>query len=100
MFEIIDGILAGRWFQGLSPFRCVVDKAHPKLCIITGGNVSGKSLLRKVIHTQYSSRKIEYISVSQEARCSSSGIERAFIYGSEEDESTGYNSVKTLLAAI
>ncbi len=100
MFEVIEDIIAGRWFKVPSPFHCTLEKAHPKLCIITGPNTAGKSLLRKIIHSRYSDRKMEYMSVSQEQRCSSKGLQRLMVYGTEEDESTGYNSVKMLLKAI
>lgn len=100
MFDVIDDVAAGKWFNGPSPFRCSVQKAHPKLCVITGPNTAGKSLLRKVVHNRYADRKMEYMSVSQEQRCTSSGLPRLMIYGTEQDESTGYNSVKMLLKAI
>ena len=100
MFDVIDDIVVGRWFKSPSPFRCAVEKAHPKLCVITGPNTSGKSLLRKVIHNRYHERKMEYMAVSQEQRCSSTGIQRLMVYGTETDESTGYNSIKMLLKAI
>jgi hypothetical protein len=100
MFDVIDDIVAGKWFKQPSPFRCVVEKGHPKLCVITGPNTSGKSLLRKVIHNRYADRKMEYMAVSQEQRCASHGIQRLLIYGTETDESTGYNSVKMLLKAF
>jgi predicted ATPase len=100
MIDFIDDIVAGRWFKSPSPFRCVVQKAHPKLCVITGPNTSGKSLLRKVIHNRYADRKWHYINLSQEGRCNSNGGLRLFVYGTETDESTGYNSVKMFLKMI
>ena len=100
MFDVIDDVAAGKWFNGQSPFRCAVQKAHPKLCVITGPNTAGKSLLRKVVHNRYADRKMEYMSVSQEQRCTSSGLQRLMVYGTESDESTGYNSIKMLLKAI
>lgn len=100
MFDVIDSVVTGRWFKEPSPFRSVVSQGHPKLCVITGPNTAGKSLLRKVVHNRYSDAKIEYMSVSQEQRCDSHGIQRIMIYGTEQDESTGYNSVKMLLKAF
>jgi len=46
--------------------------------------------------------KIEFMSTSQSERCSreSNGIQRAVIYGSESDDSTGYNSIKILKKMI
>ena len=100
MFDIIDNILNGRWFKEPSPFQSHLERGHPKLCVITGQNTTGKSVLRKIIHNHYYDRNIEYMSISQEQKCSGSGIERVLIYGTEQDESTGYNSVKTILKAI
>lgn len=100
MNDFITDIISGRWFKEPSPLRCDVQYGHPKLCVITGPNTSGKSLLRKIIHNRYSERKWQYVNVSQEGRCASSGIQRLFLYGTETDESTGYNSVKMLLKAI
>ena len=100
MFSLIENILNGRWFKEPSPFRCKLEKNHSKLCVITGPNASGKSLLRKILHNHHHDKKIEYIVTSQEKRCASSGIERVLIYGSDEDESTGCNSIKTLLKVI
>ena len=100
MYDVIDAVATGRWFKEPAPFRCIVQKAHPKLCVITGPNMAGKSLLRKVIHNQYHDRQMEYISVSQEQRCSSTGLQRLMVYGTETDESTGYNSIKMLLKAF
>ncbi len=96
MFDLIDGVNDGRWFKEPSPFRCVVQKADHRVCVITGPNVAGKSLLRKVLHNHYEDAKISYKAISQEGRCASVGIQRLLVYGTEQDESTGYNSVKML----
>lgn len=100
MFELIQTVSEGRWFKAPSPFRCVTQQAHPNVCIITGPNMSGKSLLRKVLHNHYDDQGISYKPVSQEGRCSSTGIQRLWVYGTETDESTGYNSVKMVRKAV
>lgn len=100
MNDFITDIIDGRWFKEPSPFRCDVQCGHPKLCVITGPNTSGKSLLRKVIHNRYADRKWQYINLSQEGRCDSKGGMRLFVYGTETDESTGYNSIKMFLKMI
>lgn len=100
MIDIVSDIIGGRWFKPPSLFRCSVQWGHPRVCVITGPNGSGKSLLRKSIHNRYHERKMHYIHLSQEGRCTSSGLQRVWVYGSEEDESTGYNSVKMLLNMI
>ncbi len=95
----IEDIVASRWFRDPSPFRCRVDWGHPRLTVITGDNASGKSLLRKILSNEYRDQGIEFIHTSQTGRARS-GIERMFIYGSEEDDSTGFNSVRTLLGVL
>ncbi len=72
---------------------------NPKLCIIIGPNASGKSLIRKVMTAEYHYSKKFLLHLSQEAR-TTSGIPRAFIYGTEEYDSTGYNSIRTFITAI
>lgn len=100
MIDIIKGIVEGRWFKEPSPFRCSLQIGHPKLCVITGKNASGKSVIRKILHNHHDDHKLKYMVLSQEGRCASGGFERLFLYGTEKDESTGYNSVKMLLKAI
>ena len=81
------------------PFSCHLTLGHPTLAVMTGPNVSGKSLARKVLYHIHKDSKIEYIHTSQQAR-STGGIMRAFMYGDEAEESTGYNSIGTLLGAF
>lgn len=95
MIDAIKEATQSRWFQNQSPFRNFLHLHHTKLCLIIGPNASGKSLLRKLIHNFYIDHEIGLITLSQSARCQS-GIERAVIYGSEADDSTGYNSVNAL----
>ena len=95
--KVLEEVLAGRWFQPDSPLTHKFTLSNEKLVVVTGGNASGKSLFRKILAAHYKDRNL--IHVSQEGR-TKSGIQRAFMYGSEEDDSTGYNSVKTLLKAI
>ena len=100
MLELISSVAASRWFQDPSPFKCAVQPGHSRLCVITGPNASGKSLVRKILAARYRQMGTEYIHTSQEKRSSSSGIQRVFIYGDEAEDSTGFNSVKMVLTAI
>ena len=94
MHDILEAVKNSAVFDHANKFfRFTMHLAHPKLCIITGINGSGKSLLRKVIHANYSNRNIFLMHLSQEGRCRSE-IFRSMIYGNEEDDSTGYNSVR------
>ncbi len=97
MQEIVDSIIQGRWFSGeTAPFKCSLTWDNPKLVIITGPNACGKSVLRKILHNRASEAKLMYVNTSQEGRIQSSGLERLMLYGTETDDSTGYNSVKQL----
>lgn len=71
------------------------------LCLVLGDNASGKSMLRKLL-TEVGRKhepRIGSIHTSMSARCSS-GIARLAMYGSEDDDSTGYNSAHTVEGAI
>lgn len=99
MHEIMKIVETGRWIGGESPIVGQFRYNDPKICVITGPNTSGKSLLRKIFHSRYDDKGIEFIHLSQAGRCEG-GIKSAMIYGSERDESTGCNSLKTVLTAI
>jgi AAA15 family ATPase/GTPase len=81
----------------------VVEMSHccnnSKLTVITGNNASGKSVLRKIISNKFYDSKIEFINLSLAGRCES-GIVKGMIYGTETDESSGYNSTKSVFTAI
>lgn len=70
------------------------------LMVVTGANAAGKSLLRRYIQmTARREYQIECIHISQEGR-STEGIMRAFVYGAEDYNSTGYISCHSLTGAI
>lgn len=94
--EVIDSV----WFSKESPFVAQLHVGHPKLTIVTGPNASGKSFFRKVLISKHQyNYKLQTIHLSQAGRCQG-GIVRAFLYGNEEDDSTGFNSAHTLVTAI
>lgn len=95
MLEMLNDIASSILFTNDSPFRMSIQPGNGKLIVITGDNCSGKSLLRKLLHCDYDDNKIKFMHFSQAGR-SRSGIERQFIYGTEEDDSTGHNSVKLI----
>ena len=82
-------------------FKCFNFENNPdsKMFIIYGDNSSGKSLIYKVIKQVLKTKSV----ASREANMSnrtSSGISRAFIYGDENEQSTGvtsFNVVKKCL---
>lgn len=70
-----------------------------RMVVGVGENASGKSFFRRLVQGMCQRDEVECIAVSVEGRCYSSPM-RPFIYGSEEWQSTGENSVNTVLAGI
>lgn len=99
LHDILGIVEKTRWMGENSPIVANIRYSNPKVCVITGPNVSGKSLLRKIINVHHRENKVEFIHLSQAGRCES-GIMKAMIYGNEQDDSTGYNTLKTMLTAI
>lgn len=99
LFDLVETVAQGRWFKDPSPFRVTFEKKHPVISVVTGPNASGKSLLRKVLSAICNDQKTEYIALSQCGR-REGGIMNALIYGNDEDESTGTNTVDTFLKMI
>ncbi len=77
-------------------------KTDAPILVVTGPNAAGKSLFRKyvqmLIKNDYDEIN-ECIHLSQQGRATA-GFQRAFIYGSEDDESTGAISCHTFETAI
>jgi hypothetical protein len=99
LHDILGIVEKTRWMGENSPIIANIRYSNPKVCVITGPNVSGKSLLRKIINVHHRENKVEFIHLSQAGRCES-GIMKSMIYGNEQDDSTGYNTLKTMLTAI
>lgn len=69
--------------------------------ILSGPNATGKSLVRKVLRTVCREARLELIETSMQGRTSGEDrIQRLMVYGSEEEASTGVNSVKTTMKLI
>jgi hypothetical protein len=102
MATMIEMLEDAQKFKVMSIFEHQLQPANPKLCIVTGKNVSGKSLLRKVLHNCHHDANVEYIHLSQSARCGNGGLGamRSMVYGSEIDDSTGYNSTSVVTTAL
>ena len=70
---------------------------HP-ICIITGENASGKSLVRRAVQQACRSSTIWMINASMEARGGippeDGGVAKKLLYGNELEESTGYCSAR------
>lgn len=74
-----------------------------KLIVVTGENASGKSFFRRIVRGVCRRAEVECIHISMEARSgdgSSFGGLRPFVYGDENQQSTGENSAGTVLGGI
>lgn len=102
--QIIDGTLGLEYFSDPNPAIDVVwgngfEEDSAKLVLAVGENASGKSFYRRVVKSWCDINKLECIDLSMERR-GSGGIERAFIYGDENSESTGNITIKSVQGAI
>lgn len=85
--------------NNLPAIETTLDEGKSKLVIVSGDNASGKSLIRRVVHSKLHKKKIELIHTSQQGR-TTEGLHRAFIYGAEDWESTGAISANTLQKSL
>lgn len=71
-----------------------------KLVVVVGPNASGKSFFRRVVRSacHLAEPKIECIHLSMEAR--TQGYLKSFVYGDEQYQATGVNSINTVLGGI
>lgn len=86
---------------GPTPIGISVEGKPTNLALVLGDNAAGKSFFRKLT-TQAAKAfepTVQSIHLSMDGRCQS-GIPRLMMYGSESEESTGYNSVNTIEGAI
>lgn len=71
-----------------------------RIAIVTGPNASGKSIVRRLFSYKCEQANIAKMHFSQQAR-STSGFQRAFVYGGSEDEdATGQISCNAIVAAF
>lgn len=74
-------------------------KGKGRLVVVTGDNAGGKSFFRRLVQLVCRDAGIECMAISVQGRVTSS-VARPFIYGGEEWQSTGQNSVNTVLTGI
>src|SRR5579883_864579 len=89
-------ILDLRFFTMKDAIRCSYEPGESKLVVVTGENATGKSFLRRVIHSALQQNEIELIALSMELRTRVGDIRKAFIYGDEGNSSTGQISGRTV----
>lgn len=87
------------YFEKNGVFNYKFFSTNSPLIIVTGDNASGKSFIRRLVQSACKEKNIECIHLSQQGRCNS-GIPRLFIYGAEDEESTGYNTANMLLMSF
>lgn len=102
--ELVEDVLKYEYFWGddaAIPYTWVPSEAQTPLVVVTGENASGKSFFRRVVQSYNQHRGVENIHISMEGRRSiSSNPLLVFIYGDEEIDATGVNSIKTVLSGI
>jgi len=111
--ELLDIVFDFSYFHPRGRFRPAIPflrvsspaskgKDANKLVVVVGENASGKSFFRRMVRGVCQKAKTECIHLSMEGRVDSSafGGLRSMVYGSEHDQSTGENSVGTVLGGI
>jgi energy-coupling factor transporter ATP-binding protein EcfA2 len=105
---VIECIMASRYFVGSSaPLSATFHRASDdcNAVVIAGPNASGKSFMVRLIAAWLQNKevpKVEPIQVSMRYRAGNDvyGPQRVMMFGSEDDNSTGVNSVSGLMGAI
>lgn len=104
--QLVERTLELDYFEEPSPAIPYVWKpgrADNPLVVVVGENAGGKSFFRRCVSAvcRDNANKIECISISMEGRRQVSyNIGLAFVYGSEDWEATGINSISTVLTGI
>lgn len=103
--ELVEEVFEGSWFTAKE--APLVGTFHPgddnsNVIIVSGTNSSGKSMVLKIFSAILALDEIEPIQVSMRYRAGHevSGIQRAMMFGSEDDESTGVISIAAMETAI
>ncbi|VTU42836.1 MULTISPECIES: ATP-binding cassette domain-containing protein [unclassified Variovorax] len=99
--ELLQEVSESVYFNGESPLRLNTDavRADCPLHLVIGDNGAGKSFLVQVLSAYARSDDCTPLQISMAYR-TRAGIERAFMYGSDEDHSTGLNSIGVVRRAI
>lgn len=103
MNPILSALFANSITCGIEPttrpVNCSLEEGAGRLVIVTGENASGKSVFRRALTTHSRRQGVKVMSFSPEQKAQG-GIVGAFVYGTEEYQSTGSNSVRLILNAI
>lgn len=85
------------------PIPVTFNEGQGKIILAVGDNASGKSFFRRVVQAVCHKADVECIHLSMQGRTNGEpdgAFKRIVVYGTETDESTGRNSVNTILGAI
>lgn len=105
--QLVERCLTLRYFQpedgepAAIPYRWVPGEGS--LVVVTGENAGGKSFFRRVASsvTRAEENNMEVIPISMEGRRQVAyNIGLTFVYGDEEHDATGVNSIRTVLTGI
>lgn len=101
MHEYLKDAMNSRLFQDGQPFKgsLAPGAADSRVVIVAGPNASGKSLLVRLLASWLNDDKVEPIQVSMRYR-TAAGMQRVFMYGSDEDQSTGATSLHAVQGAL
>jgi hypothetical protein len=95
--RVLDTDYFGETDAAAIPARFVPGEGN--LIVVVGPNAGGKSFFRRVASAVCREAKVEMMPISMEGR-SREGIVRGFVYGTEEWEATGVNSIRTVTVGI
>lgn len=102
LLEWMGGV---EYFTGLDGVPPALTMKHvpgtAPLAVVAGPNASGKSLFRRLVGAACAQHepRVEFMGVSMEFR-TEGGMGRAFVFGSENYQSTGRNSATSVLGGI
>lgn len=85
------------------PIPVTFNEKQGKVILAVGDNASGKSFFRRIVQAVCHKAGVECIHLSMQGRSNGDiggAFQRIVVYGTETDESTGRNSVNTILGAI
>lgn len=96
-----DALENSRFFGEDAVFQGTYFEGDERLLIIVGENASGKSLLFRVISAWAHKKKVTGITISIRERTDSTvPFRRAFMFGEENEKSTGANSFQVIEAGF
>jgi hypothetical protein len=104
--QLVERALELDYFQDPDPAIPYVwkpSKADNPLVVVVGENAGGKSFFRRCVNAVCGDKtnKVECIPISMEGRRQVAyNIGLSFVYGSEDWEATGVNSISTVLTGI